>query len=76
MNMINSSVFVGVFYHLQFIKDAMNYKTAHWSSSSSSYGERKNVGLAKLRKVMCGNTHRENEVVQYISKRTFGLSEG
>ena len=68
MNMINTSIFVGVFHHLQFINDAMNYETTDESSSSSSYKERKPVGLSKLKKLMCGNTYKENEVVQYIAK--------
>ena len=75
LNLKNTSIFVGVFYHLQFIKDAMNYKSPHWRSSSSSSRERKHVGLKKLKKVMCGNTHRENEVVQYISEYSFNLCE-
>ena len=50
LNCENTSLFVSVFYHLQFIKDAMNYKTTHGSSSSSSYKEKKHVGLEKLKK--------------------------
>ena len=68
LNSLNTSVFVGVFHHLQFINDAMNYKTTDGSSSSSSYRERKHVGLTKLKEVMCGNIHSENEVIQYIAK--------
>ena len=70
LNLENTSVFVSVFYHLQFIEDAMNYKNTHESSSSSSYKEKKH-GLAKLKKVMCGNSHKENEAVQYISESSF-----